>query len=114
MNDVHAYVPTPSAEELQQVRERLYAFCFPNVPVTAGDREAFEQAVQLQYAHEAAAREMAGDVPPGVAAFRLGDFQVTMEEGARGGAISRKSICPAAYGLLLRRGLLYRGAEGRC
>ena len=91
---------------LDGVRERLYAFCFPNVPATLMEQEAFERAAELQYAYE----QETPPVPAGVQSFRIGEFQMTMAEGE--GRMGRK-ICPEAYGLLLRHGLLYRGVEGR-
>ena len=100
------------AEALALVKERLYAFCFPNVPGTEAERAAFDEAARLQLAHEA--ENAAGaEMPAGVRSFRIGDFQMELEEGTAGGRLTRRSVCPAAYGLLLRHGLLYRGAEGR-
>jgi len=112
--DVHADGEGREAA-LERVREKLYAFCFPNVPASLEEQVAFEQAACLQYEHETAALADTGGrgMPPGVTRFRLGDFQVEADAGAVGGQLTVKNICPAAYGLLLRSGLLYRGAEGR-
>ena len=95
-----------SENALAGVRERMYAVCFPNIPRTLGEQEVFERAVQLQYAQE----QENAQVPAGVKGFRLGEFEMTLKdgEGLHGG-----KICPEAYGLLLRHGLLYRGVEGR-
>lgn len=113
MSDVHISVPEPDADALAGTRERLYAFCFPNVPRTAEERDAFEQAALLQYAHEETARAQGNELPPGTQSFRIGDFQMSVDSEAAEGRLNRKTICPGAYGLLLRHGLLYRGAEGR-
>ena len=113
MSDFHISVPEPDAETRTRVRERLYAFCFPNIPHTTEEQEAFEQAALLQYAHEETARAQESELPPGTQAFRIGDFQMSVDSEAAEGRLNRKTICPGAYGLLLRHGLLYRGAEGR-
>ena len=113
MSDQHMAVDAPEREALEPVRERMYAFCFPNVPRTLTEQEAFEQAVLLQYAHEETARQTVGDVPEGVQGFRIGDFQMSFAQGSGGGRLTRRTVCPTAYGLLLHNGLLYRGAEGR-
>ena len=114
MADLHKNVPEPEEAELARVRERMAAFCFPNAPRTAAEREALERAVRLQYEHEATAEEAMGGAPPqGVQAFRIGEFQMSVDGAALEGRLTLRTICPAAYGLLLRSGLLYRGAEGR-
>ena len=53
-------------------------------------------------------------VPEGTQSFSIGDFSMTFNKDFLEGRLTRKTICPAAYGLLLRSGLLYRGVEGRC
>ncbi|MBQ9301286.1 MAG: hypothetical protein IJ214_12345 [Clostridia bacterium] len=113
MNDRHMEVAVPDSETLEPVRERMYAYCFPNVPRTLIEQDAFEGAVRLQYIHEETARLTAGELPEGVQGFRIGDFQMTFSSNDGTGRLTAKTICPAAYGLLLRHGLLYRGAEGR-
>ncbi len=109
MSDIHARVDPPGEQALERLRERMYDYIFPNVPRTLAELAAFEQAVQLQYEHEETEREKYGDVPPWAESFKIGDFQMTLREGA----LRREAVCPAARGLLLRSGLLYRGAEGR-
>lgn len=113
MNDCHMEIAVPGTETLEPMRERMYAYCFPNVPRTLIEQDAFEGAVRLQYVHEETARRTAGEVPEGVQGFKIGDFQMTFAQGSGSGRLTAKTICPAAYGLLLRHGLLYRGAEGR-
>lgn len=95
-----------SENALAGIRERMYAVCFPNIPRTLEEQEAFEQAVQAQYAHE----QETAQVPAGVKGFRIGEFEMTLENGK---SLTGGRICPEAYGLLLRHGLLYRGVEGR-
>ena len=112
MSDFHISVPEPDTETRTRVRERLYAFCFPNVPHTADEQAAFEQAARLQYAHEETARAALEGMPESVTEFRIGDFQMRFGD-SEGGGLTARTVCPAAYGLLLRHGLLYRGAEGR-
>ncbi len=94
-----------SENTLTAVRERMYAFCFPNTPVTEAERQAFEQAVWAQYSYE----QDTVQTPKGVKGFRLGEFEMTLAD--RTGPAGAP-ICPEAYGLLLRHGLLYRGVEG--
>lgn len=113
MNDTHNCVAEPDAWEMERMRERMYAFCFPNIPRTLDEQAAFEQAVRLQYAHEETARAAREGVPDGVQGFRIGDFQMSFAEWRGNGPLTNATVCPAAYGLLLRHGLLYRGAEGR-
>ena len=112
MNDHHMEGAEPGAAELEAMKERLYAFCFPNVPHTADEQAAFEQAARLQYAHEETARAALEGMPESVTEFRIGDFQMHFGD-SEGGGLTARTVCPAAYGLLLRHGLLYRGAEGR-
>lgn len=90
---------------LDPMREKMYGLCFPNVPRTLMEQEAFEQAVRLQYDYE----QQNPAPPPGAKGFKIGEFEMTLD--GRGGAAG--TLCPAAYGLLLRSGLLYRGVEGR-
>ena len=95
-----------SENALAGVRERMYAVCFPNIPRTMEEREAFEAAVQAQYAHD----QEAAQIPEGVKSFRIGEFEMDVKDGK---SLTGGKICPEAYGLLLRHGLLYRGVEGR-
>ena len=69
----------------------------------------FARAVRLQAEHEVSVERDFPALPSEVASFQIGHFQATLREGERG----RNSLCPLAYGLLLREGLLYRGIEGR-
>ena len=109
MTDIHQEVFPPEAEMMERLRARLLAFIFPNTPRTDQEQAACERAALLQYEHEASL-EMG--LPQGVTQFRLGALEVKTE-GAAGGRLTARNICPAAYGELLRAGLLYRGAEGR-
>ena len=113
MSDFHENVMEPGANTVQQFREKLYAFIFPNVPRTEEETAAFEQAVRYQYEHEATRKKQTQDLPEGVKEFSIGDFSMAFEKGYNDGRLTKKTICPAAYGLLLRHGLLYRGVEGR-
>lgn len=113
MNDIHISVTEPDAGTLERLRERMYAFCFPNVPRTLEEQAAFEEAVRMQHAHEETAKAAREGIPEGVQGFRIGDFQMSFADGGENGPLNGRTICPGAYGLLLRNGLLYRGAEGR-
>ncbi|MBQ9198367.1 MAG: hypothetical protein IJ157_14185 [Clostridia bacterium] len=113
MNDYHMDVGQPDDGRMDAVRQRLYAYCFPNVPRTAEEQSAFEEAALLQYVHEETQRSLRGDLPESMEGFRIGDFQMTFAQGMSTGRLTARTVCPAAYGALLRHGLLYRGAEGR-
>lgn len=113
MIDSHKTVPEPTEEVLQLIRDKMYAFIFPNDPRTDEDKQVFEKAVRYQYAHEATAAMSMSDVPQGVHSFSIGDFSMSFEDGLNDMQLTRKTICPSAYGMLLRHGLLYRGVE-RC
>ena len=36
---------------------------------------------------------------------------MSFDTGAMGNQLTKKTVCPAAYGVLLREGLLYKGVE---
>ena len=80
---------------------------------TLEEQQAFEQAAQMQYEHEESARLNGEALPAGAAGFRIGEFSMSFEKGTADDRLTMKTVCPGAYGLLLRHGLLYRGAEGR-
>ena len=109
MADVHINVDEPTDDELDIMRDRMYAFIFPNEPRTDVEREAFDKAIKYQIAHEKTlASEFAElgvlqALPDGVSSFSIGDGlkkSVTLD---------KNTICPYAYGVLLRAGLLYKG-----
>lgn len=120
MADVHISVPTPEQDELDMMRERMYAYIFPNEPITNAQKEAFDKAVDLQIAHEKTIASQLGgsdmNLPNGVSGFTIGSF--SMNFGGNGYensyALSKKDICPYAYSALLRSGLLYKGVRGNC
>lgn len=91
----------------------MSAFIFPNRPRTAEEKEAFSNAVYFQYEHEATKAMDAQNIPEGVESFRLGDFSMTFDKAFLTSRLTVNTICPSAYGALLRCGLLYRGVEGR-
>lgn len=115
MIDLHAQdIPEDSGTKAF-VRDKVYAFIFPNSPTTDADTAAFEKAVQYQYEHEMTQAMKASDeIPEGVQSFSIGDFHMSFDKDWLETRLTRKTICPAAYGVLLRQGLLYRGVEGRC
>jgi len=112
MPDIHITVPTPTEEERSLMEARIQAFIFPNDPQTDEEKAAFDKAVEFQIAHEKTAMNAVGSasVPQGTKAFKIGNFDMTFEDGTFDGLLTKKNICPAAYGVLLRTGLLYKGA----
>lgn len=115
MSDYHGIVPEPTEEQLTLIRDSMLAFIFPNEPKAEDEQKAFEKAVGYQYEHDETIRMQMNDsgIPDGVESFRIGDFSMNFEEGTHSSRLNMKNICPAAYGVLLRAGLLYRGVEGR-
>lgn len=109
MNDMHTEV----------VEENLKAFIFPNTPVTQEEIEAFSRAVYVQAEHEKQMQETYGsegiELPNGVSSFSIGHFSMSFAgNGYQNGAVLTKdTICPTAYSILLRAGLLYRGVDTR-
>lgn len=114
MIDIHnPSLPVPGDAELKLYREKMYAFIFPNSPVTEEETQAFEGAVLCQYEHDMTLAKNRHEVPEGVQSFTLGDFSMSFKDDFWDARLNMKNICPSAYGLLLRHGLLYRGVEGR-
>ena len=114
MADLHTWDGTPNAAETELMEEQMRLFIFPNEARTEEEKAAFDNAVAFQIEHEKSRAEQAGEIPDGVSSFRIGDFSMTFEKGANACGLTRTNICPAAYSVLLRAGLLYRGLEGRC
>lgn len=111
MPDLHTWAGTPTEEETAMMEDRMKLFIFPNEAKTEAETEAFNKAVSYQIAHEKSLAEQYGDIgiPDGTTGFKIGDFSMTFEEGVNGSGLTRKTICQAAYSVLLRAGLLYRG-----
>jgi hypothetical protein len=114
MADQHTWEGTPTEAETELMAERMRLFIFPNQPDTEEQVEAFNKAVAWQIAHEKSRQESFDQIPDGVEGFKIGDFSMDFEEGVNSSGLTRKTICPAAYSVLLRAELLYRGLEGRC
>ena len=89
--------------------DRMKLFIFPNEARTEDEIEAFNKAVAYQIAHEHSRAEQYSEIPDGAESFRIGDFSMSFEDGVNGSGLTRKTICEAAYSVLLRAGLLYRG-----
>ena len=109
MPDVHTWTGTASQTEIDMMTDRMKLFIFPNEARAEDEIEAFNKAVEYQIAHEHSLQEQYGEIPDGVEAFKIGDFSMNFEEGVNGIGLTRKTICEAAYSVLLRAGLLYRG-----
>jgi hypothetical protein len=114
MTDVHTWTGTPTEAETAMMNDRMRLFIFPNDPHTEDEIEAFNKAVAYQIAHEKTREEKYGDIPDGVSAFKIGDFSMDFAAGMNASGLTGSTICQAAYSVLLRAGLLYRGLEGRC
>lgn len=119
MADVHINVDEPTDEELDMMRDRMYAFIFPNELRTDEERDAFEKAVVYQIAHEKTVASEFGELgvlqalPDGVSSFSIGTFSMGFGNGFKKSVtLDKGTICPYAYGVLLRAGLLYKGVLG--
>ena len=109
MADVHTWTGTATEEETAMMTDRMKLFIFPNEARTEDEIEAFNKAVAYQIAHEHSRAEQYSEIPDGAESFRIGDFSMSFEDGVNGSGLTRKTICEAAYSVLLRAGLLYRG-----
>lgn len=103
-------------EKYQAMLPRMRAFIFPSIPRLDFEVAAFNKAILYQIEHEDKISEaMNGQVlPQGVNSFNIGDFAMSFGSGTFDQRLTRKTICPTAYGILLEAGLLYKGVEGRC
>ena len=101
--------------EYQAMVPRMKAFIFPSIPRADFEVEAFNKAVLYQIEHEHKQAEIISGqvIPSGVRSFNIGEFSMSFDDGAFDQRLTRKTICPTAYGILLEAGLLYRGVEGR-
>ena len=109
MADLHTWTGTITAAETELMTDRMKLFIFPNEARTEDEVTAFNKAVNYQIVHEKSLQEKIGDIPNGVESFRIGDFSMNFEGGVNGSGLTRKTICEAAYSVLLHAGLLYRG-----
>lgn len=115
MPDIHGIFPDPFPEEIEDMEYRIKAFIFPSIPRMDFEVEAFDKAVRCQIIHEKTMmKKVQGqNLPDGVKSFSIGDFSMTFADGAFGNRLTKSTICPTAYGILLEAGLLYKGVEGR-
>ena len=115
MPDIHGTFEEPTPDEVEAMIPRIKAFIFPSIPRTDFEQDAFNRAVYFQINHEKSqANSVNGQqLPNGVNSFSIGDFSMSFGAGTDNGVLTRKTICPTAYGLLLEAGLLYKGVEGR-
>ena len=113
MTDNHKQFSEPTEFEKEMMEQRMLAFIFPNTPKTAHEQEVFAKAVRYQIDHEktlADSNSEVASIPNGVESFQIGDFSMSFD-GSATDHLNRKTICPCAYGLMLREGLLYKGVE---
>lgn len=115
MPDIHGVFSAPTADEIAAMEPRIKAFIFPSIPHEEFEIEAFNEAVVYQINHEKtlAAQTNGQSLPNGVTAFRIGEFSMNFGDGAFDGNLTKRNICPTAYGILLEAGLMYKGVEGR-
>ena len=103
---------------LQECEARVLAFIFPNSPRTDIETqiEAFCNAVYEQMLFEyKTLKALSTELPNGVTGFKIGNFSMTFSDYANPFAkLTSRSISSAAYGYLLREGLLYKGVERPC
>lgn len=110
MSDLHTVAEQPTAEQLNAYSQRILAYIIPRVPQNDLEKDIVKVAAIQQFQHEKSA-EAALDgthLPDNTQSFKLGDFSMSFD-GSIGGPLTRKTICPTAYAMLLNAGLLYRG-----
>lgn len=116
MPDIHASFDAPTEAEIEAMGYRIKAFIFPSIPRLDFEVEAFNKAVLYQIAHEKTiAASLEGQtLPEGTTSFSIGNFSMSFGDGsAFSSRLTKKNICPSAYGVLLEAGLMYKGVEGR-
>lgn len=115
MPDIHGAFNDPTTDEIAAMEPRIKAYIFPSIPRKEFEIEAFNKAVIFQINHEKTiSKTMNGmDLPDGTKRFDIGHFSMEFEDGSFAGRLTRRTICPTAYGILLEAGLLYKGVEGR-
>lgn len=109
MADLHTWTGTPTDEETAMMEDLMRKFIFPNEAKTTEEITAFNKAVNYQIAHEKSQVLDYGQIPDGATYFKIGDFSLRFSAGTFNAGLNRKTICDAAYSVLLRAGLLYRG-----
>lgn len=102
-------------EYFQAMVPRMKAFIFPSIPRLDFETEAFNKAVLYQIEHEQKLAETLNGqaMPQGVKSFDIGNFSMSFQDGSFDQRLTKKTICPSAYGILLEAGLMYKGVEGR-
>ena len=100
-------------QELEYEKDRLLRFMFPNEPISEEENAMLTKAALYQAAHDRERAELSGRIPPGARSYEIGHFRVEMGKDWEqlGDHLTRKTICSAAYSVLLRAGLLYKGVE---
>ena len=102
-------------EYFQAMVPRMKAFIFPSVPRMDFEIEAFNKAVLYQIEHDINQAEILNgqNMPQGVNSFNIGNFSMSFQDGSFDQRLTKRTICPTAYGILLEAGLMYKGVEGR-
>lgn len=94
------------------VEARLTAYIAPAKPVTAAQKQAFSDAVEVQYEHETAIAE-AQVGPANAESYSASNdgVSVSVTYGASEGAVyTERTLHPYAWTLLYNAGLIRRGA----
>ena len=113
MPDIHGNFNAPTEKEIEAMSYRIKAFIFPTIPRLDYEIEAFDKAVLYQIDHEKTIAQNGQTIPNGTKSFSIGNFSMTFDDGAIDDRLTKKTICPTAYGVLLEAGLMYKGVEGR-
>lgn len=103
---------------LMECEARVLAFIFPNTPRSDIETQidAFCNAVYAQMLYEYKySMQVGAELPKGTTGFKIGEFSMNFSDGTSPfTTLTRSNISPAAYGYLLREGLLYKGVERPC
>ena len=115
MADIHGAFDAPTEAEIAAMKPRIKAFIFPSIPRMDFEIEAFDRAVEYQIAHEKTQAAMleGQSIPDGVQSFSIGNFSMSFGSNTFDNRLTKRTICPTAYGILLEAGLMYKGVEGR-
>ena len=112
--DNHIVTAAPTEDEIGMMRDIILAFIIPNTPKSEEEHEAVAKAVEYQIAHEKTIAAQCGveALPQGTTGFTIGEFSMSFSDGSVYGVLTKKTICPHAYSVLINAGLLYKGMLG--
>ena len=91
------------------IRTDLFTFLAAFTGESGASGTAVTDAALYQIEHERRTLAKGAVLPQGMSVVKVGVLNLKSPE--RNGPLNRRTMCPAAYGLLLNAGLLYKGVE---